>query len=324
MNIFITGANGFAGSHLIDTLLENSNNLKIFGFKKPNARMRNVGHLINKINWIEGDLTDSLSVLKAIKQSEPDQIYHLGALSWVSPSWNMPSAYFNVNSIGTINLLEAVLNCEIDPKILVTGTPEEYGDVKKEDLPITEKSILKPVNPYAASKVAQNAVVESYIYSYDMKIVRSRAFNHEGPRRDIHGALASFAFQIANIELKNSERKIYVGNLEAKRNFTHVKDTVAAYIEVMNHGNPGEIYLIGNEKLYSIKECLELLLSLSSVKNIEIIEDPNRVRPSELNYLLGNYEKFRNISNWNPTFSLEEILIDSLNYWRGFIKENKY
>lgn len=323
MNILVTGANGFVGSHLIDKLIKENKN-KIYGFKKPNARMRNVAHLSDEIQWIEGDLTDSLSLSNAIKISKPDQIYHLGALSWVSPSWNMPTAYLTVNAIGTINLLEAVLSHSLQPKILVTGTPEEYGDVKEEDLPITETTLLNPVNPYASSKVAQNAISESYIHSYGMNIVRSRAFNHEGPRRDIHGAISSFAFQIANIEINNLDKKIYVGNLEAKRNFTHVKDTVAAYEEVMKFGVAGEIYLIGNEKLYSIEECLNALISLSTTTDLEVVQDPDRVRPSELNFLLGDYSKFREISNWKPKYELEDILEDSLNYWRLFLKENRY
>ena len=323
MNILVTGANGFAGSHLLDLLLLDKKN-NLFGFKKPNARLRNVSHIIEKINWIEGDLTDSLSVKKAIEISQPDQIYHLGALSWVTPSWIMPTAYFDVNASGTINLFESIIDQNINPRILVTGTPEEYGDVLEENLPITEKTILNPVNPYAASKVAQNAISESYIASYNLQILRTRAFNHEGPRRDIHGAISSFAYQIANLEINNKDRKLYVGNLDAKRNFTHVKDTVKAYQDVMLNGEVGEIYLIGNKTLYSIKECLDALISMSSLKDIEIIEDPKRVRPSELNFLLGDYSKFESFSNWKPEYNLESILKDSLDYWRIFFKENRY
>ncbi len=323
MNILVTGANGFAGSHLLDLLLlEKENNL--FGFKKPNARLRNVAHIINKINWIEGDLTDPLSVKKAVEVSKPDLVYHLGALSWVTPSWVMPTAYFDVNAVGTINLFEAIIDQKVDPRILVTGTPEEYGDVLEENLPITEKTLLNPVNPYAASKVAQNAISESYIASYNLKILRSRAFNHEGSRRDIHGAISSFAYQIADIEINNKPRKVYVGNLEAKRNFTHVKDTVKAYRDVMLNGQIGDIYLIGNKILYSMKQCLDTLLSLSELQDIEIIQDPKRVRPSELNFLLGDYSKFESISKWKPEHNLDSILQDSLNYWRLFFKENRY
>lgn len=323
MNILVTGANGFAGSHLLDLLLIDKKN-NLFGFKKPNARLRNVSHIIEKINWIEGDLTDPLSVKKAIEISQPDQIYHLGALSWVSPSWNMPSAYFDVNAKGTINLFESIIEQKIYPRILVTGTPEEYGDVKKENLPITENTLLNPVNPYAASKVAQNAISESYIASYKLDIVRTRAFNHEGPRRDIHGALASFAYQIADIELNNKNPEIFVGRLDAKRNFNHVKDTVNAYFEVMKNGKTGQIYLIGNKNLFSIEECLNKLISLSSIEHFLITEDPKRVRPSELNYLVGDYSNFEEISSWRPKLDLDEILKDSLNYWRQFLKDNRY
>ena len=252
MKILVTGSNGFAGSHLLDCLLENQNNKKIFGLVKVNARMRNVKHLINKINFIEGDLSDPVSMNNLISSVKPDLIYHFGALSWVSPSWKMPGAYFNVNAIGTINLFESIRSANINPKMLVSCTPEEFGDVKEENLPITEKTILAPVSHYAASKAAQDAVCQSYFASYKMRIVRCRAFNHEGPRRDVNGAIASFAYQIARIENNLQKNIIEVGNLNAKRNFTHVVDMVKAYCLAMEKGKDGELYLISSNMIYTI------------------------------------------------------------------------
>ena len=260
MKILVTGSNGFAGSHLLDCLYENLNNNKIFGLVKVNARMRNVKHLINKINFIEGDLSDPVSMNNLISSVKPDLIYHFGALSWVSPSWKMPGAYFNVNAIGTINLFESIRSANINPKILVTCTPEEFGDVKEENLPITEKTILATVSHYAASKVAQDAVCQSYFASYKMRIVRCRAFNHEGPRRDVNGAIASFGYQIARIENNLQKNIIEVGNLNAKRNFTHVVDMVKAYCLAMEKGKDGELYLISSNMIYTIKEVLEKLM----------------------------------------------------------------
>ena len=268
MKILVTGSNGFAGSHLLDHLLTNNNN-KIFGLVKVNARMRNVKHLVDKVNFIEGDLTDPVSINNLIKLVKPDFVYHLGALSWVSPSWKMPSAYFNVNAIGTINLFEAIRSEQINPKILVSCTPEEFGDVQKEDLPITEKTKLDPVNHYAASKVAQEAICQSYFASYKMKIIRCRAFNHEGPRRDINGAIASFAYQIARIENDLQKNIIEVGNLSAQRNFTHVVDMVKAYTLAMDKGKDGELYLISSNMIFTIKQVLEKLISFSTNKEIK-------------------------------------------------------
>jgi GDP-4-dehydro-6-deoxy-D-mannose reductase len=323
MKILVTGSNGFAGSHLLDHLLTNNNN-KIYGLVKVNARMRNVKHLVDKVNFVEGDLTDPVSINNLIKLVKPDLIYHLGALSWVSPSWNMPSAYFNVNAIGTINLFEAVRSEQINPKILVSCTPEEFGDVQKEDLPITEKTKLDPVNHYAASKVAQEAICQSYFASYKMKIVRCRAFNHEGPRRDINGAIASFAYQIARIENELQNNIIEVGNLSAQRNFTHVVDMVKAYTLAMDKGKDGELYLISSNMIFTIKQVLEKLISFSKNKKITYKIAQSRVRPTELNYLVADCQKFINLTNWKIEKSMDNILEDTLNYWRSFVKDKLY
>ncbi len=323
MKILVTGANGFVGSHLLEQLLQRHKKKNLFGIVKVNARMRNVKDIVDDINFIEGDITDRVSINKIIKQIKPDQIYHLAALSWVSPSWNMPSAYFNVNANGTINLYESVLDAKIKPKILVSCTPEEFGDVKKNDLPITEQSPIAPVNHYAASKVAQDAISQSYHASYDMKIVRCRAFNHEGPRRDINGAIASFSYQIAKIEAGLQNKQINVGNLSAKRSFTHVKDMARAYELALNKGKSGELYLIGSDMIYTIKEVLEKLISMSSKKGISYKITKDRIRPTELNYLIGDCSKFIKLTKWKYEKNINDILYDTLQYWREFIK-NKY
>ena len=309
MKILVTGSNGFAGSHLLDCLYENQNNKKIFGLIKVNARMRNVKHLINKINFIEGDLSDPVSMNNLISSVKPDLIYHFGALSWVSPSWKMPGAYFNAN---------------INPKILVSCTPEEFGDVKEENLPITEKTILAPVSHYAASKAAQDAVCQSYFASYKMRIVRCRAFNHEGPRRDVNGAIASFAYQIARIENNLQKNIIEVGNLNAKRNFTHVVDMVKAYCFAIEKGKDGELYLISSNMIYTIKEILEKLIKLSTSNKITYKIVASRVRPTELNNLVADCKKFTNLTNWKYEKTIDDILIDVLEYWRNFVKGKLY
>ena len=325
MKILVTGSNGFVGSHLLDLLLKKHKSKNIFGFIKVNARMRNVKHLINKVNFVEGDITDRVSTDNLIKTIKPDIIYHFAALSWVNPSWNMPAAYFNVNALGTINLFESIRSNNINPKILVSCTPEEFGDVKESELPITENTLIAPVNHYAASKAAQDAICQSYYASYKMRIVRCRAFNHEGPRRDINGAIASFAYQIAKIEKNLQENVIEVGNLNAKRNFTHVIDMVKAYSLAMDKGKEGQLYLIGSDMNYTMKEVLENLIKLSS-KNKEISYKivKSRVRASELNFLIGDCKKFIELTNWKHEKSMNEILQDTLDYWRNFISEKLY
>jgi len=265
-NILITGLTGFVGSHMADYLLKHTN-YKIFGLKRPNASLRNIHHIQDKITLITADVTDQNSLVKALQIAKPEHIYHFAALSWVTPSWDMPAAYMHTNAIGTINLFEAMRTANIKPRLLVSCTPEEYGDVPPELIPITEETRLAPINPYAASKVAQDAICQTYFASYGFPIIRTRAFNHEGPRRDILGANASFAYQIARIERGLQEPLIKVGNLEATRNFTDVQDTVRAYFLAMEQGIPGQLYLIGSQQIHTMKECLQMLISLSTKKD---------------------------------------------------------
>lgn len=319
-NVLITGITGFVGSHLADFLLKNTD-YKIFGLKRPNSKLVNIEKILDKINLIDGDLSDETSLINTLNLSKPDYIYHLGALSWVKPSWNMPSAYMQINAVGTINLFEALRVVELGPKILISCTPEEYGDVPPNLIPITEETRVSPVNLYAASKLAQDAICQAYHASYGFKIVRTRAFNHEGPRRDKLGALASFAYQIARIEKGLQEPIVKVGNLSAKRNFTDVRDMVEAYFLAMERGIPGELYLIGSNQIFTIEECLKKLINLSPVKGkIKYQVEKDRVRPTELNLLIGKFDKFEKMSGWKPKIPFEETLLSTLNYWRDYLK----
>lgn len=322
--VLITGITGFAGSHLMDYLLQNTD-YEIYGLKRVNSRLRNISHALDKITLLDGDLLDENSLIHILKKVMPDQIYHLGALSWVTPSWTMPAVYMQTNAIGTIHLLEAMRVTGCKARVLTSATPEEFGDVPPELLPITEETRIKPINPYAASKVAQDMICITYHASYQMDIVRTRAFNHEGPRRDIHGAIASFAYQIAKIERKMQEPIIKVGNLAATRNFTDVRDTVRAYYLAMEKGISGELYLIGTEQIHTMKEVLAMLMQLSPMADkIQIEIDPERVRPTELMTFIGNYSKFQLATGWKPEYPLKETLQSVLDYWRYFIDNKMY
>lgn len=317
--VLITGITGFVGSHLADYLLKNTN-YKIFGLKRVNSKLDNIKHILDQLTLIDGDLIDQTSLINTLRISKPDYIYHLGALSWVKPSWNIPAAYMQVNAIGTINLFEAMRQTKCRARILISCTPEEYGDVPSELLPITEDTRLAPVNLYATSKVAQDAVCQAYQASYGFKVIRTRAFNHEGPRRDILGAISSFAYQIARIEKGLQKPVVKVGNLQVRRNFTDVRDMVEAYFLAMEKGVPGELYLIGSNQIYTIKECLEMLIDLSPMKGkIKYQVDPERVRPTELRILIGKFDKFEKLTKWKPKIPLKETLQSVLDYWRESI-----
>jgi GDP-4-dehydro-6-deoxy-D-mannose reductase len=322
--ILITGITGFVGSHLADLLLKNPEN-EIFGLKRPNSQLRNIHHILDKISLHDGDLIDQTSLIKLIEDTQPDEIYHLGALSWVTPSWDMPAAYMQTNAIGTINLFEAMRNQGSKAKVFLSCTPEEFGDVPENLIPITEETRVHPINPYAASKAAQDMVSMVYSASYDIPIIRTRAFNHEGPRRDILGANASFAFQIASIERGLQDPIIKVGNLEATRNFTDVLDLVKAYTLAMEKGVPSELYLIGSQNIYTMKECIEVLIRLSTnFDKISYEVDPKRVRPTELNTFIGDFKKFHDLTGWEPKIPFEQTMESVLNYWREFIDKGYY
>ena len=321
--ILITGITGFAGSHMVDFLIENTN-ANIYGLKRPNSQMKNIHHVAHDIELINGDLNDQTSLIRIIKKIKPDKIYHFGALSWVTPSWEMPDIYMKTNAIGTIYLFEACLQAGIMPRILISCTPEEYGDVPKDLIPINENTRIHPINPYAASKAAQDMVCLTYHASYNLPIIRTRAFNHEGPRRDILGANASFAYQIALIE-RGKKDYIEVGNLEATRNFTDVKDTVEAYYLALEKGDPGELYLIGSDQIYTMKECLDTLISLSdNPEKIKYKVNKSRVRPTELRTFIGDYQKFYDKTGWKPKIPFIKTMQSVLDYWREFIDKGYY
>lgn len=321
--VLITGITGFVGSHLTDYLISKGG-FKIFGLKRVNSNLRNIEEHLDSITLIDGDLTDQTSLINLIKISQPDYIYHLAALSWVTPSWDMPAAYMQTNAIGTINLFEALRETNLKPRILVSCTPEEYGDVPQNEIPITENTRLAPVNLYAASKTAQDVVCQAYSASYGLKVIRTRAFNHEGPRRKTLGAIASFAYQIAKIEKGLQKPIIKVGNLSAKRNFTDVRDMVEAYYLAMEKGVPGELYLIGSNQIFTIKQCLEMLIDLSPMKDrIKYEVDPERVRPTELRILIGKFDKFEKLTGWKPKIKFDQTLQDILNYWRDSLSSKK-
>ena len=183
--VLITGITGFVGSHMADYLLEK--NIEVYGLKRWNlSKMRNIRHLIddNRVTLLDCDITDPIGVRNVIERVKPDKIFHFAAESFVSTSWNHPSHYMDVNFKGTVNLLDAIRQVGINPRFHIAGSGEEYGEIFEEELPINEKTILRPVNPYAVSKIAQDFIGFVYFKSYGLDVIRTRAFNHEGPRRD--------------------------------------------------------------------------------------------------------------------------------------------
>lgn len=327
--ILITGITGFVGSHMADYLLEKED-IEIYGLKRWNLeKMRDIRHLLDndRVNLLDCDITDPIGVRNVIKQVKPDKIFHFAAESFVSTSWAHPSHYMNVNFKGTVNFLDAIREIGINPRFFIPGSGEEYGEIYEEELPITEKTILRPMNPYAVSKIAQDLIGFVYFKSYGLNIIRTRAFNHEGPRRDYVFGLPWYAYQIARIEAGKQKPIVRVGYIEDKRNFTHIRDLVEAYWIAMEYCKSGELYLIGAEELehiHTFREALNMLIEMSTVDNIKIETDPKLVRPTSVPRLIGDTSKFRKLTGWKPKISFEKILEDTLEYWRDFVKKDLY
>lgn len=327
--ILITGITGFVGSHMADLLLEKGK-YEICGLKRWNlSRLRNVSHLTGKVEFLDCDITDPIGVRNALRESKPDKIYHFAAESFVSASWDHPTHYMDVNYKGTVNFLDAIKELKINPRFFIPGSGEEYGEIHESELPIDENTILRPMNPYSVTKIAQDFIGYVYHRSYGLNVIRTRAFNHEGPRRDNVFGIGSYAYQIARIENSKQEPVIKVGYLDDKRNFTHIRDLVEAYYLAMEMCSPGEMYVIGSEDIshvHTFRQVLNMLIEMSDIKDVKLkIEtEPKFVRPTNVPRLIGNTEKFRKLTGWKPRIPFRQILEDTLEYWRDFVRNDMY
>jgi len=320
MNVLITGITGFAGSHLAEYILAHHPGVKVHGTVRWRSRMENIAPLVRKgkVTLHEADLKDISSLRKALRASAPDRIFHLAAQSFVPASWKLPSETFTINAVGQINLFESVLAEKLDPRIQIAGSSEEYGMVLPNEVPMKETNPLRPLSPYAVSKVAQDLLGYQYWQSYRLHIIRTRGFNHTGPRRGEVFVTSNFARQIAQIEKGLSEPVIRVGNLDAKRDFTDVRDTVRGYWLALEKGEPGEVYNIGTGTTISMKDMLDILLGFSKVK-VKVKVDPDRLRPSDVQILCADVTKFKKATGWAPKIPLATTLQDLLDYWRAIV-----
>ncbi|PIE33510.1 GDP-mannose 4,6-dehydratase [candidate division KSB3 bacterium] len=316
MKVLITGITGFAGSHLVDYILKEHPDVEIVGIRRWRSRTETIRHFQDDIRIIECELRDLTSVFSVIQEVRPDRIFHLAAQSFVPTSWISPADSLNTNITGQLNIFEAVRSLEIDPWIQIACSSEEYGMVHEDEVPIKETNPLRPLSPYAVSKVGQDMMGYQYSQSYGMKVIRTRGFNHTGPRRGDVFVCSDFAKQIVDIEKKKRPPVIRVGNLEAKRDFTDVRDMVRAYwLSLDGNCTPGDVYNIASGTTHTIQSVLDRLLNMTDA-DITVEEDPARLRPSDVQILLGDYSKFNAATGWEPTVPFEQTLQDILDYWR--------
>lgn len=311
----ITGITGFAGSHLAELLLKKGH--EVWGTTRPRSKADNLDSIKNQLHLEDADLLDSHSLYSIVSKIKPDYIFHLAAQSFVQSSWASPANTMELNIVATVHLFEAVRRAQINSVIQIACSSEEYGLVYENELPIKETNPLRPQSPYAVSKVAMDYLGYQYFMSYGLKIIRTRGFNHTGPRRGEVFASSNFARQIVEIEKGLKDPVIEVGNLDAQRDWTDVRDVVRGYLLSVEKGTPGEVYNICSEKTIRIKDMLDLLISMSSVRNkIKIKKDPTRMRPSDVPVLLGDCSKFRKATGWKPEIPFKQTMNDLLNYWR--------
>lgn len=310
---FITGIAGFVGSHLAEYLLEQG--FAVYGLCRPRSKTDHIESIINKLHLEDADLLDSHSLYATISRIKPDYIFHLAAQSFVPTSWASPSVTLEVNVVGSSNLFESVRMAGIDPVIQIACSSEEYGLVYPEELPIKEENPLRPQSPYAVSKLAMDYLGYQYFCSYNMRIIRTRGFNHTGPRRGDTFAESNFAKQIAKIEKGKQEPVVHVGNLDAQRDYTDVRDMVRAYVMAADLCDPGEAYNISTGKTIRIGDMLDLLVSYTKVKPT-MEQDATRMRPSDVPVLIGDNTKFVQKTGWKPEIPFEKTMEDLLNYWR--------
>ena len=310
----ITGITGFVGSHMAELLLKED--FEVSGISRWRSNKSNLININGSVKLLEADLLDPHSLDTLLLEIRPDYIFHFGAQSFVQASWTSPSVTLEINVVGSANLFEAVRKSKINPRIQIACSSEEYGLVEKNEMPIKETNPMRPLSPYAVSKIAMDYLGYQYFKSYGLQIVRTRGFNHTGPRRGEVFAESTFAKQIAQIEKGINTPIIYVGNLKAIRDYTDVRDMVRGYMLAAQQGDAGEVYNICTGIGHTMEEVLKILLKFSKVKKIKIQKDPDRMRPSDVDVLIGDNRKFKKVTGWRPTIPFEKTMEDLLNYWR--------
>lgn len=323
--MLITGISGFVGSHLAEYIVKNHQGLTIIGLIRWRSPIENLKNVYDKVELVTGDLVDLPSIISILQEFKPEVIFHLAAQSYVDFSFRAPVATLEANVIGTANLLEAIKGLKLtrgyDPIVHICSSSEVYGQVTKDEIPIRETNPLRPASPYAVSKVAEDMLGYQYWLSWKIKTIRTRMFSHTGPRRGEVFVESSFAKQIAAIEAKLAEPVVYVGNLKSIRTFCDVRDAVKAYWLLVEKCEPGEVYNIGGVETMTVSEMLKKLLKHSTVKNIKVTVDPERLRPSDVTLQIPETSKFKKITGWKPLYRFDQTLLDLLNFWRNYYKE---
>ena len=301
MRALITGAGGFVGHHL-------------------QAHLEAEGdEVICTDRSIDGlDILDAPALLERFRKVRPEAVYHLAGASDVGGSWETPQITFRANAEGTLNVLWAAREAGVG-RILTVGSAEVYGKVTPEELPLTEHSPLRPVSPYAASKVAADTVAQQAFLGFGQHVVRARPFNHLGPGQSNRFVAPALAERIARNEL-TGEGELRVGNLSPRRDFTDVRDVVRAYRLLVVHGAAGEVYNVCSGEAIAVEDLARQLLAMSTIPQ-ELVADPDLQRPVDIPVLLGDCSKLHDDTGWERTVPLATTLADLLDDMRRRVRQ---
>jgi GDP-4-dehydro-6-deoxy-D-mannose reductase len=290
----VTGANGFVGSWLTAYLREQGD--EVLGIDR------------------EVNITDGAAVRDAFVAAAPDAVYHLAARANVGDSWVDPEDVLQVNAVGTLHVLEAARACPAPPRVLLTSSAEVYGSVVEDQLPVTEETPLAPVTPYAASKVAAEYLGVQAQLAYGLPVIRVRPFNHVGPGQSPGFVVAALAARIV-AAAREGAATIAVGNLEARRDLTDVRDIVRAYRLLMRSGTPGDVYNVCSGRDVAISDVADRLLDLAGVA-LRLVPDSELMRPVDVPVVRGDLSKLHDATGWAPEYDLDTTLRDVLEQWR--------
>lgn len=302
MKALITGSLGFVGGYLRKELEQNG--YEVIGIDVREAEQT-----------ICCDLLNAEYTLKVVSAIQPDVVFHLAGQADVGKSWKIPQKTIELNVLAAVNMMEAVrISCP-DSRVLLVGSADEYGRLGAAGENVTEETPVQPQSPYAVSKLAQEDMARVFVKAYGMHICMTRSFNHCGAGQKEGFIIPDFASGIARVE-KGIIHAMRVGNLESRRDFTHVRDVVHAYRLIMEKGRSGEIYNVGSGTTYSAQEILDKLLSMSFC-DIPVEQDPMKMRPSDTPVICCNHDKLTNDTGWEPFIGMDSILSEVLSEWRS-------
>lgn len=309
--MFITGASGFVGSYLCRLL--HSSSYIIYGTCYPERPEDCDRTIADKIYY--QDVRDAEGLSALIEKVRPDWIFHLAAVSSVRRSWDNRDETFDINLSGTYHLFEAVRRYSSHTRILYISSSDVYGVLAPVDKPLSEEDEIKPVNPYAFTKISGELLAGFYARIEGLDIVLARPFPHTGPGQSTDFVCPDWAFQIAQIEKRDREPVVTVGNTDVERDFSDVRDVVRAYVCLMQKGRKGEVYNVCSGRAVALKDVLAMLLSFA-VEEIDVRVDPRKLRKTDIPLLVGDNRKIQQETSWKPKIPLERTLEDLLNHAR--------